>query len=188
MVDNSIINKMMDGDQLAFREFVDHHSQLVFNTCLGFLHNQADAEDVSQEVFIKVYNSLKSFRMESKISTWLYRIAINQSINYIRNNRKQKFAKSIENFFSNSKDEIFEISDTNAQTDSYVENKERAANMQKALNSLPENQKIAFTLSKFNDKSYNEISEIMNISIPSVESLIYRARKKTAKEIAKMLC
>jgi len=185
MIDRDILDKMIDGDQLAFREFVNHYSQLVFNTCLGFLHNKTDAEDVSQEVFIKVFNSISKFRAESKISTWLYRISINQSMNHLRNNRKQKFAKSIESFFANSRNEKYEIASYDMQPESYVENKERAKNLQNAINRLPEKQKIAFTLSKFSDKSYNEISEIMDISIPSVESLIYRARKSLQKNLLK---
>ena len=84
-----LINRLKQGDEPAFRILVEDYRKQVVNTCFGLLHNYDDAEDVAQDVFIEAFRSIHKFRGDSKIETWLYRIAINRSLNHIRNNKKE---------------------------------------------------------------------------------------------------
>ena len=84
MTDKDLVEKIQTGDHDSFKVMIENHQRLIFNTCKGFLHNEEDAQDVAQDVFIEAYRSIKKFRGDSKISTWLYRIAVNKSLNFIR--------------------------------------------------------------------------------------------------------
>ncbi len=185
MTDKELIDRITNNDKQAFRTLVDTYSNLVYRTCYGFINQADDAEDVAQEVFIEIFLSLQKFRGEAKISTWLYRIAVNKSLNYIRKNNRKKLFQSIESFFKSNDDSTeFEIESLNATTaDSKLENAETGKIVKKAINQLPENQKIAFILSKQHDLSYTEIAEVMKISVSSVESLIFRAKKSLQKKL-----
>jgi len=101
MNDKELVEKIKSDDRHAFGILVDKHQSLVLNTCKGFLHNEDDAHDVAQEVFIEAYRSVKKFRGDSKITTWLYRIAVNKSLNFIRDNKKHKHLSDIDIIYSN---------------------------------------------------------------------------------------
>ena len=103
MTDKELIKAIKKNDQQAFKQLVEKNQQLVVNICTGFLHNIADAEDIAQDVFIEVYLSVHKFREDAKISTWLYRIAVNKSLNHIRDNKKHKILRSIDNIFISDK-------------------------------------------------------------------------------------
>lgn len=184
MSEEEILNRVRKGDQLAFRELVSNYQRKVFLTCMGFLHNREDAEDITQDVFIEVYRSVNNFRGESKLSTWIYRIAVTRSLNFIRDNKKRKWYNQFE---ISSKEKSMEVnSKQSVNTDNpefFIENSQRAALLYKIINGLPQNQKIAFTLSKYDDLSYQEIADIMNQSLSSVESLIHRAKLNLQKKL-----
>lgn len=184
MSESEIIQKLQDGDEQAFQQLVEKYQQLVVNTCFGLVHNTEDAEDIAQDVFIEVFRSVGKFRAGSKLSTWLYRIAVNRSLNFIRDNKRQKMARSFQDFFTGGKDiqEKFMPGKT-ASPDDEFENNERAAILHKAIDSLPENQRIAFTLNKYDDLSYKQIAEVMESSVSSVESLIHRAKMNLQKKL-----
>ncbi len=174
---------MCKRDEGAFREIVEKYKSLVYNACYHILQNSIDSEDISQEVFIEVFESIDKFRNESKLSTWLYRISINKSLNH---NRKQKWKSGIKSIdiLSGNNNKLIEIEDKNVGNSPFsIEYKERNQVLQNALNSLAENQRIAFTLSKFEELSYQQISEIMNLSLSSVESLIHRAKLNLQKKL-----
>ena len=185
MNDSELIKRLCARDEGAFREIVDKYKTLVYNACYHILQNRTEAEDISQEVFIEVYESIDKFRNESKLSTWLYRISINKSLNHYRKFKWKSVINSIDNFSgNNSNQKIIEIEDKNANNSPYsIEYKERNQVLQKAINSLSENQRIAFTLSKFEELPYKQISEIMNLSLSSVESLIHRAKTNLQKKL-----
>ena len=184
MSDTALIERIKNKDHQAFKELFNKFRTKVFNTCMGFLHNKDDAEDITQEVFIEVYQSIEKFRSESKLSTWLYRIAVNKSLNFIRDNKKAQWIKSIESFFTGErKQELHVADDIGSQPEKLIENTEKAKLLHNAINSLSKNQKIAFTLNKYEDMSYKQISEIMDLSLSSVESLIHRARINLQKKL-----
>ena len=177
MSEAELVNRLKQGDEQAFRELVESYREKVTFTCLGFLHNLNDAEDVAQDVFIEVFRTIGNFRGDSKISTWLHRIAVTRSLNYIRNNKKRKWVHSIENSEKEKNSFIGSLQTMRSDNPEYVlENNQRALLLNEAINSLPQNQKVAFTLNKYNDLSYHEISIIMELSVLLVESLIHRAK------------
>jgi RNA polymerase sigma-70 factor (ECF subfamily) len=181
MTDKQIISGIKEGDEKCFKELVDKHQELVLNTCNSFLHNVADAEDLTQDVFISALKSVDNFKGDSKISTWLYRIATNKSLNHIRDSKKRKIFRSLDNFF-NDQDKTLEIPDNTSLYNDVNEDDERIDILHKAIGTLQKNQKIAFTLSRFEKLSYQQISDVMNISLAAVEGLIHRAKKNVEKK------
>jgi len=185
MPDQELIEKIKSGDQNAFRQMVEQYQNLVLNTCLGFVGNRQSAEDLAQDVFIEVYRSIDKFRGDAKLSTWLYRISVNKSLNHIRDHKKHNVVKSLERFFYGEKTEVLEVEDyVYGTADAPLEQQQHARELHQAINALPDNQKIAFTLHKFEDLSYKDIAEVMDLSLSSVESLIHRAKKNLQKKLA----
>lgn len=184
MSEAEIIQKLQQGNEQAFRQMVEKYQKLVVNTCFGMVHNTQDAEDIAQEVFIEVFRSVHKFRADAKISTWLYRIAVNRSLNFIRDNKKNKWFQSFEDSVK-SKNALHEnlANAASDQPEMVMENNQRATLLHEAIDRLPENQKVAFSLSKYEDLSYLEISEVMDLSVSSVESLLHRAKKNLQKKL-----
>lgn len=186
MSEAEIIQKLQQGDEQAFRHMVEKYKMLVVNTCFGMVHNTEDAEDIAQEVFIEVFRSVEKFRADSKLSTWLYRIAVNRSLNFIRDNKKHKWVQSFEDAVK-SKNTVYQnlANLASDQPGFILENNQRAILLHEAIDSLPENQKVAFTLSKYEELSSQEISAVMDLTVSSVESLIHRAKKSLQKKLYK---
>ncbi len=182
MTDEELVSGILEGNQLYFKILVEKYQSLVLNTCFHFIHNKNDAEDITQEVFIQVYQSIKKFKYQSKLSTWLYRIAVNKSLNFIRDNKKRDIFQSIENLFNkNAKNEL-EIEEESDDIKT-----QRLNLLRDSIQLLPENQKTAFILHKYDEVSYREIAVIMNLSLASVEGLINRAKINLQKNILKKL-
>lgn len=148
---------------------------MVYNTAIGIVQNAEDAEDVAQEVFVQVYQSVHSFKGESKFSTWLYRIAITKSLDHERKKKRKKRSGILRSIFGGGEEELIEVPDFH-HPGVQAENKERANVLFKAISKLPENQRVAFTLNKLEGLSYQEISEVMGNTVSSVESLLHRAK------------
>lgn len=179
-----LIQGLRNGEEAAFRYLVDTYKDRVYNTIIGIVQNAEDAEDVTQEVFIQVYRSIHSFKGESKLSTWLYRIATTRSLDLLRSRKSKKRFGFIQRLFGENNEPTFEIPDFNHPGIS-LEKKENAAKLFQAIRQLPENQKIAFTLHKLENLSYQEVSEVMNTTVPAVESLLHRARLNLRKKLEK---
>jgi len=187
MTDKELIEEILQhSSQKAFAMLVERHQELVVKTCKGFTNSYADAEDIAQEVFIEVFESLEGFRSEAKLSTWIYRIAVNKSLNFVRKQKRERLFRSIEGFFTaqNNDEEPMQIEDMGRnKPDSNIERSENKRMLKESINKLPENQRIAFILSKYQDLSYKEIAEVMEVSLPSVESLLFRAKTNLQKHI-----
>jgi RNA polymerase sigma-70 factor, ECF subfamily len=183
MDDREIVEKLKSGDDVAFRLVVEKYHTLVLNCSYKFLRNRESAEDLTQEVFLEVFESIGSFRGNSQLSTWIYRIAVTKSLNHIKHlQRKKRFAFLVSLFDRGETEERIAAHEHTSPAHE-LENQERARVLDWALKTLPDNQRIAFTLSKVNGMSYEEISTIMNTSIPSVESLIHRAKTNLKKRL-----
>lgn len=171
-----LIIALKSGQESAYALLVKQLSQKVYHTCLGLVQNEQDAEDITQEVFVGIYQSIHQFKEESKLSTWVYRISVTKSLEFLRaKNRKKRFA-FVQSLFSNDnelKTDVGHFYHPGIQ----LENKERAAILFAAIDKLSENQKTAFVLSKLENLSYVEIAEVMNLSVSSVESLLFRAKQ-----------
>ena len=184
MDERFLIEKLKQGDESAFKKIVDTWQDMVYNTAIGILQNSEDAEDVAQEVFVQVFESIKSFKAESKFSTWLYRITVSKSLDHLRKKKRKKRFAYIQSIFGANNEMIVDKPDFN-HPGVTLDNKERAATLFEAISRLPVNQKIAFTLNKLEGLSYQEISDVMKTSISSVESLIHRAKNNLRKLLTK---
>ncbi|MBU1371026.1 MAG: RNA polymerase sigma factor [Bacteroidetes bacterium] len=184
MTETQLIEGILSKQEKYFEELVNRFQPLVLNTCNSFLHNRTDAEDISQEVFIEAFLSLHKFKKESKLSTWLYRIAVNKSLNFIRDNKKRKIIRSIEVFFGGEPKHKLQLADPGLEdAGDLADEEEKMALLHRAVASLPKNQRVAFTLSKFEKLSYVEIADVMELSLASVEGLIHRAKRNVTKKI-----
>lgn len=155
---------------------------MVFNTAIGIVQNAEDAEDISQEVFVQVYNSISSFKGDSKFSTWLYRITITKSLDHERRKKRKKRFAFVKSIFGEESEVVVNPPDFH-HPGVVMDQKENAAALFKAIDKLPENQKIAFTLHKVEGLSYQEVSEVMKTTVSSVESLMHRAKNNLKKNL-----
>ncbi len=179
-----LIQGLRNGDEIAFKFLVDNYQDRVFNTAIGIVQNAEDAEDVAQEVFIQVYRSIHSFKGESKLSTWLYRIATTRALDLLRSRKSKKRFGFMQKLFGEGNEPLHELPDFH-HPGVALDKKENAARLFKAISELPENQKTVFTLHKLEDLSYQEISEVMQTSVPAVESLMHRAKQNLRKILGK---
>ncbi|WP_426429872.1 RNA polymerase sigma factor [Winogradskyella sp. HB-48] len=178
MKEEEIIEQLKERNTAVFSQFIDAYQQKVFGTCISFVPNKEDAEDLVQEVFLEVYNSISTFKGNSKLSTWIYKITTNKCLEFIRKKNTKKRTGFLKPLFG----EEFSIDKTNYFTEFnhpgfLLENKELNETLFKAINGLPESQSTVFTLHKIDGKSYQEIADITDKSVSSVESLMFRAKK-----------
>lgn len=168
--------------QVEFQNIYNQYKALVYTVALHYLQNIEDAEEITQDVFIKAYQSLDSFKSQSLFKTWIYRITINTSLDFIKHKKSKKrlyiFGAKV-----TSEKEIENLS-TFEHPGIELENKENAKILFSVMNQLTENQKTAFILSKLDGLSNPEIAAIMKLSISSVESLIFRAKKTLQEKLA----
>lgn len=170
MCEKKRIKAILEGDQRAFRDLVDDYKLIIVNTCYGFVHDKEEAEDLAQEVFIQVYESLDKFRGECKLSTWLYRIAVNKAINYKKSVRYRMKKIRLEG------DTSISLPSADEPAQERIEKEEIITHLHRAIGNLPERQRIALVLNKYEERSYKEVADIMGISLASVESLLFRAK------------
>ncbi|MDZ7806353.1 MAG: RNA polymerase sigma factor [Gracilimonas sp.] len=182
--ESAFIEQLIQGSESAFRKLVNDHKDRVYNTCMGFLRNPQDAEDVSQEVFIEVFDSISDFREDASLSTWVYRIAVTKSLELIRYRKRKKrsgFFQALNTMFNEPDDNVDETEFMHPGIE--LENKERAKVLFNEIDKLTEKQKVAFTLQKVEGLSYQEVADVMESSLPAVESLIHRAKENLKKQL-----
>ncbi len=160
MDDNALITKLKIGSNEAFRILVETYQEKVLNTCYGFMRNKEEAEDLTQEVFIEVFRSIHKFRGDSKLSTWIYRIAVSKSLEEVRSRKRQKRAAYFKSLIG--LEVASEVVASNARDPhQLLEDEQRAEVLHQMMGQLPESQRIAFTLHKYEGMSYKEIAAVM---------------------------
>lgn len=180
--EKDLIKSVIDGNHGAFDEIVKRYSDKVYRLCFYYFKNSGEAEDSAQEVFILIYKNLKNFRHESSLSTWIYRITVNQCSSVLRavSYKKNLEQKDIDDgtFFNKS------ASNISAATpeDEYIKD-ETVLEVANALKMLPRNMMEILVLKDIEGKSYDEISEILSINIGTVRSRISRARVELKKKL-----
>jgi RNA polymerase sigma-70 factor (ECF subfamily) len=160
---------------MTFDKIYFEHHKMVFNLALHYVQNIEDAEEITQDVFVKVFDNLNTFKKQSSLKTWVYRITINQSLDFIKgkNAQKRNFLYSI--FSINDSNFKFQPSNFN-HPGIELELKEACQKIFEAINQLSDNQKTALILLKIEDKSQAETAEIMNLNVKALESLFQRAK------------
>lgn len=185
MSDAELIQEILSGNLTLFRQLLERHQAQVFRTCIGFVHQKEDADDLTQEVFIQVYQSLASFKGDSEFSTWLYRVAVNRALNYMRERKKKSIFDRLDSFFTRevATQSIFDGVTEDNPEQQFILNEEREMIAQ-ALDKLPEKQRVAMVLSKYDDMSQREIANVLNTTEGAVEALLQRAKTTLRKELS----
>jgi len=171
--DNELLARVAKGDDEAFRLLFDRHSRLAYAVIYRQLGAQSVAEDLVQEAFLRVYRAAPSFEPTAKFSTWLYTIVTNLCLNYKRDRARDKLR-----LVGNDDDRaaIEQIARDEEPEHDSLDVDERTRLVREALAELPDNQRMVLILSRFEDKSYDEIAEIMGTTVPAIKSLAMRAR------------
>ncbi|MFY0652150.1 MAG: RNA polymerase sigma factor [Cyclobacteriaceae bacterium] len=172
----NLFDRLANADETALDEIYELFHIKVYNTVLGYLQNQDDAEEITQDVFVEIFKSASKFKGQSSPGTWIYRIAVNKSLDFIRYKQRKKRFADVRRLFSGSLDSpVLDIPDFN-HPGVVAENKENAAILFKVIDTLPENQKTAFILSYVEELSRQEVADIMEVTLKSVDSLLFRAK------------
>jgi RNA polymerase sigma factor (sigma-70 family) len=182
LTEEELVFGLRQGDESAFRELVTQFQDRIFNTALGLLQHHTEAEDIAQEVFIQVFKSIQSFKGESLLSTWIYRITVTKSLDHLRSKKRKKRFGFLSTLFGDNNMPVYEPEDFN-HPGVLQENKEDAAILFKMIDQLPENQSTAFVLNKVEDLSYREIAVILNTTESAVDSLLQRAKQNLRKKL-----
>jgi RNA polymerase sigma factor (sigma-70 family) len=169
---------------LNFEELYTNNNRMVYNLALHYVQNTEDAQEITQDVFVAIYESQANFKAEAKVSTWIYRITINKCLDFIKaKQRKKRFTFITSLFFDDSADLKHNPIDECNHPGVQLEDKEALAFIFKQINQLSFNQKTALILHKIEQKPQAEVAEIMNLSTKAVESLIQRAKTNLSKKI-----
>jgi RNA polymerase sigma-70 factor, ECF subfamily len=169
--------------KLDFEEIYRTHKNRVYNLALQYVQNAEDAQEITQDVFVSVHKSIEGFKAQSTLSTWIYRITINHSLDYLKARKRKKRFGFLTSLFYDGGTEIKHDSPTFDHPGVELEQKEAMERLFKLINELPDNQKTALILSRIEQKPQAEIAEIMNLSLKAVESLVQRAKVNLAKKL-----
>jgi len=171
-----LIKNTIKGDVQSFKKIVISYNMMVYTLAYRVLKNREEAEEVTQDVFLKVYQSLHSFNMKSKLSTWIYRITYNSSINKVKSQKRQFETTEI------NRDNEYSayISDDTQNT---ISDEETRKTINGAILKLPEVDRIIITLYYYEELSVKEIADITSISVQNVKIKLYRSRKKLFNEL-----
>ncbi|MBL7814996.1 MAG: RNA polymerase sigma factor [Saprospiraceae bacterium] len=185
MQDEELINSLKARNPTGFKELVQTFGNRVLAIGYKFLLNREDAEDIAQEVFIEVFQSIHSFRHDAKLSTWLYRIAVTKCLDALKKRKRKK--RLIEMGKMLQLEDIAHVLVGDFAADRTLLEQDDLQEIAEALNVLPDNQRVAFTLSKIEGYTNPEIAEIMGTTTVAVESLVYRAKKQMHDTLLKIL-
>lgn len=174
--DTDLIHKALRGNQSAFERLMKKYHDQIGNLIYRITHQRAQVEDLTQEVFIKAFASLKSFNEEYAFSTWLYKIATNTSIDLLRKKKLSTFSINKPIIMEES-ESTFEIPDSTYEPDKHIITRQRSLILQEAINQLPEKYKRVIVLRHIEERDYSEIAKILELPIGTVKAHIFRARE-----------
>ena len=173
----AIVRKVLGGDANAFETLVLEYEKNVYNIALCMTGNSEDAADMTQEAFIKAYNSLQSFRGDSKFSVWLYRIVSNVCLDFLRSkNRRPTVSLSVED--DDGEDAQLDVADESQSPELLLDRKLTRDSVRRGLDSLPPDYRQILLLREIQGLSYDEIAQALSLEVGTVKSRIFRARKR----------
>lgn len=183
--EESCLKGIVNGNEDALEQLYNEYADRVFNTLLSYTKNTEDAEELLQDVFVTIYNSAISFENNSTISTWIYRVAVNKALDFLRKKNSKKRFGIFSSLYSKESSEMKYDSIEFVHPGIQLENQEDAAFLFKAIEALPENQKTAFILTQIEGLPQKKVGEIMEQSRKSIESLVQRAKANLKLELKK---
>ena len=180
-----LVARVAEGDEYAFQILVNRHQTSVLNLIYRFMGDRLKSEDLAQETFLQVWRSAKTYQRKSKFTTWLYRICANLCLNEIKSARRKKWLQFFKNTPDSKQPDNEDLLDESPNPEDLLLARERNQQITNALQALPENQRIALILRRYDNLSYEEISRVLGCSIPAVESLLVRAKRTLQKKLEK---
>lgn len=182
------MERIKHGDTEALRELIEAHQHRIIGTVAKMLGDESDAEDIAQQVFVRLWKSAARYEPTAKFTTWLFKITRNLVFNELRR-RKRHPAQSLDRPLGNEEDDRpRQTADTSVKApDTALLDDEMQAAIQKAIDELPETQRMAIVLRRYDDISYEEIGEILDLSVPAVKSVLFRARTELREKLKKYL-
>lgn len=182
MDEKELIKRILKGETDEFSYFIKEYQNEIFNLCFSIVKNRDDALDLTQEAFLLAFKNLKNFKGRSAFSTWIYRIAYNLSINFVKKRGE------ILNIIDRDEEEAeFQIEDTKSSIWEEIEKEERIRLINEGLNRLETFDRLIIELREVNNLSYEELSQILSLPIGTIKSRLFRAREKLKREIEKIL-
>ena len=169
---------------MTLEEIYHKYNKLVYNLALQYVQNREDAQEITQDTFVSIHQSFPKFKENSQLSTWIYRIAINKSLDFIKAKKRQKRFAIFASLFHADSNELIHDASNFSHPGVLLEQKEIISKIFQLINDLPPKQRTALILSKLEQKSQKEIGEIMEISAKAAESLIQRAKAGLAKKMS----
>lgn len=182
MTDEELLDKFTENPELALELVYKKFGKQVYTTIFNIVRDTQEAEEITQDVFVKIFKSIDSFNRDSKLSTWVYRIAVNKSLDALRKRNIKKNIRRITRFFSADEQDL--TFDKQQDPSTKLENKELNIRLFEAIEKLPESQKTAYLFVKVQNMSYQEAADIMDKSLSSLESLLVRANKSLRIHLA----
>jgi RNA polymerase sigma-70 factor (ECF subfamily) len=174
--DAAIMLRVAAGDEAGFNFLVGKYHRPIIHFLFRMVQNQAVAEELAQEVFLRVYRSRESYRAEAKFTTWLYRIATNLAVNHARDTRHERASKSV---YLDAADEDTgttpDVADDEPTVEQHLMREERMAAIRKHVMALPERQRMAVLMHKYQGMDYRQIGEVLKLSESATKSLLFRA-------------
>jgi RNA polymerase sigma-70 factor (ECF subfamily) len=176
-----LMTRIAEGDEDAFEILVNRYQTSVLNLIYRFIGDRTQAKDLAQEVFLRVWQAAKSYEPKAKFTTWIYRIATNLCFNELRSARRKRWFQFLRSDGDREIQAEEDFPDSSPSPEDLLLARERSRRITGALQTLPENQRMAIILKRYDDLSYEEIARIMSCSVSAIESLLVRA-KKTLQE------
>jgi RNA polymerase sigma-70 factor (ECF subfamily) len=174
--DDALVVQLQQGSEAAFRTLVERYQNRIYRTVLALLQSPEEAEDVAQEVFVEVYQTIGRFRGEAALSTWLYRLATSRALKHRQRARARKRFAYFTSLLGFDNQVLHEPPD-HAHPQAQLEGQQQLTLLLAHIARLPGQQQVAFTLRHEQELSYEEIAAVLNTTVPAVESLLFRARK-----------
>ncbi|MBB6218694.1 RNA polymerase sigma-70 factor (ECF subfamily) [Anaerosolibacter carboniphilus] len=175
MTDEEIVKRIIQGDHEMFPQLIDRYKDKIFALVYRYTNDYGEAQDIAQEVFIKIYKQMHTFRFQSKVSTWLYRVATNSCIDWSRKRKTKQDTTYLIN-------EELVMDQERGPEQLMILNEQREA-VRDVINRLPENYKLLIIMYHFQNMRYKEISEVLDMPMKTIETGLYRARAMIKKQM-----
>lgn len=179
MQTEELIDSILNGNHRDYEQLIKKYQPNVFRVAMGLLHSKEDAEEITQDVFVKVYQSISTYSGKSAFSTWLYRITINTSLNFLKKKKRNRFWTGLS--------QLLQVAAKDKQAETLMVEKSDSAIIRQAIYALPEKQQLAFVLTKYEELPQKQVAEIMHTSEGAVEQLVIRAKNNLRNKLEKEL-
>lgn len=183
MTDAAVVAQVLTGDKEAFRLLVERHTRSIYSVAYRMTGNEQDAEEILQETFLRAYKSLRNFELRSSFSTWLYRIAVNRSLDFLKAKKMTDAYQISEQPGTAENEKEIQVRATNPGPDRLLLSAEARQKISQAIRLLTPAERVAFTMRHMEGKSIEEISQMLKVRASAAKNSIFRAVQKIRKEL-----